>query len=160
MFYRDDGQVKVKVVNLVNKTHKINGKRITYEFQEPFDGKEPLVVAVGSNKTLKFNRGAINLSFVADPSYNIGGVDEDNTLVLTLSGKGTVIDNKKLQSLRGSVTGQIGCGCMAYGHVSPTRTYHKFVTKEVQDVAPLYGTFKATFKGRHVEPDEELDDDD
>ena len=43
---------------------------------------------------------------------------------------------------------------MAYGHISPTRLFLGWLTNYVHDVAPLYGTFTAHFRGRHMEKDD------
>ena len=110
-----------------------------------------MLVAIGHNRTGKFRDGGIEFAFQADPSYNIGKVDEDNTLILELSGYGK-IKSGVLRNIRGAVKGQIGCGCMAYGHVSPTRLYLGFVSDIVYDIAPLYGTFSATFRNRKYGP--------
>ena len=151
--YKSDGTTTVRVKNLVNKTHKINGIPISYVCYEfPYDYHEPLVVGIGSNKTGKFKQGGAEFAFQADPSYNIGGVDEDNTLILELSGYGTLKGNV-LKNLKGAVKGQIGCGCMAYGHISPTRLFLGWLTDYVHDVAPLYGTFHAQFRSRRTEKD-------
>lgn len=103
--YTDDGETLVKVKGLENRTHKIGGKRVTYECYENInDNNGVLAVGVGSNKTLKFNQGGVKFSFTADPSYNIGGLEEDNTLMLWLSGHG-ILRKGTLKSIRGSVTG-------------------------------------------------------
>ena len=152
--YKTDGTVEVRVKNLVNKTHKVSGIPITYVcYTFPYESHEPLVVGIGSNRTGRFRKGGAEFAFQADPSYNIGAVDEDNTLLLELSGYGAIREGK-LRNIRGSVKGQIGCGCMAYGHISPTRLYLGWVTDIVHDVAPLHGTFKAVFKGRYFENDD------
>lgn len=151
--YKTDGTVKVRVKNLVNKSHKISGVPISYVcYEYPYEYHDALVVGIGSNKTGKFKQGGAEFAFQADPSYNIGKVDEDNTLLLELSGYGT-LKGDVLKNLKGSVKGQIGCGCMAYGHISPTRLFLGWLTNYVHDVAPLYGTFTAHFRGRHVEKD-------
>ena len=152
LIYTDDGETVVKVKDLENRTHKVNGKRVTYECYENFnDNNGVLVVGVGSNKTLKFNQGGVKFSFTADPSYNIGGVEEDNTLMLWLSGHGS-LRNGILKSIKGSVTGQIGCSCYAYGHISPTRKYFGYLTDIVLDIAPVDGRFTMSFKNRYVGP--------
>lgn len=111
LVYRSTGDVDVQVNGLTNRTHRINGKFITYECSEwPYEDFQNMAVAVGSNRTLKFKQGGIDIAFVADPSYNIGGIDEDNTLMLRMSGTGH-IGLTGLRSVRGSVTGRIGCGC-------------------------------------------------
>lgn len=141
--YDDDGNVTVKVNNLVNNTHRISGQKITYKcYDFPYDYHDPLLVAIGNNRTGKFKDGGVEFAFQADPSYNIGKVDEDNTLILELSGYGK-IKNGVLKNIKGAVKGQIGCGCTAYGHVSPTRLYIGFVSDYVYDIAPLFGTFTA-----------------
>ena len=151
--YKDDGTVKIRVKNLVNKSHKISGIPISYVcYDFPYDYHDPLVVGIGSNKTGKFKQGGAEFAFQADPSYNIGAVDEDNTLILELSGYGT-LKGDVLKNLKGAVKGQIGCGCMAYGHISPTRLFLGWLTDYVHDVAPLYGTFNAHFRSRHSEKD-------
>lgn len=115
--YDDENGSKVEVYGLENKTHKISGRRITYECSEyPYDDNMFLSVGLGSNKTLKFNQSGVRFSFVADPSYNIGEVDEDNSLYLELSGHGRLRSKSMYRSLvmdtlKGSVTGRIGCGC-------------------------------------------------
>lgn len=140
----------MKVNSLVNRTHRINGTPISYEcYEYPYDYHDALVVGIGNNRTGRFNQGGAEFAFQADPSYNIGAVDEDNTLILELSGYG-VLKGDILKSIKGAVKGQIGCGCQEYGHVSPTRLFLGFLTDSVVDVAPLYGTFSATFKNRSV----------
>lgn len=150
--YADSGETLVKVKDLENRTHKIGGKRVTYECSEsPYDDNGVLTVGVGSNKTLKFTQSGVKFSFMANPSYNIGGLEEDNTLILNLSGHGT-LKKDTIKTIRGSVTGQIGCGCYAYGHVSPTRLYLGYLTNIVMDIAPVDGRFTARFKGRYIGP--------
>ena len=148
--YNDDGSVNVKVNKLENRTHKENGVPILYTcYDFPYENHNPLVVGIGSNKTGKFKQGGAEFAFQADPSYNIGGLDEDNTLMLELAGYGS-LNGDVLKNLRGSVKGQIGCGCRAYGHVSPTRLFLGWLTGIVWDIAPVYGTFSAKFMGRRT----------
>lgn len=53
--YKDDGETLVKVKDLVNRTHRINGKRVTYTcYDYPYEDNGILVVGIGSNRTLKF----------------------------------------------------------------------------------------------------------
>ena len=150
--YTDSGETIVKVKDLENRTHKVNGRKVTYTcYDYPYNDNGVLVVGVGSNKTLKFTQGGASFSFVADPSYNIGIVQEDNSLYLELSGHGT-LKGDVLKNLKGSVRGRIGCGCYDWGHVSPTRLFLGYLTDMVCDIAPLDGTFKATFKQRYIGP--------
>lgn len=130
----------------------MGGKPVTYQcYEYPYDDNGVLVVGVGSNKTLKFKQGGACFSFVADPSYNIGEIQEDNSLYLELSGHGKLKGNV-LKNLRGVVRGKIGCGCTVYGHVSPTRLFKGYLTDIVYDVAPVDGAFKAVFKKRQIGP--------
>ena len=150
LIYPDSSEPIVKVNGLRNLTHRIGGKMVTYECYEwPYDDNAVLTVGIGSNKTGKFNQGGAAFSFVAEPSYNIGDIDEDNTLMLELSGHG-ILRKDVLKTLKGVVRGRIGCGCMAYGHISPTRLFLGYLTTIVWDVAPLDGTFTAKFKERSV----------
>ena len=103
--YKSDGTTSVRVKNLVNKSHKINGIPISYVcYDFPYDYHDALVVGIGSNKTGKFKQGGAEFAFQADPSYNIGKVDEDNTLILELSGYGT-LKGDVLKNLKGAVKG-------------------------------------------------------
>lgn len=103
--YRENGQIDVKVMNLVNNTHRINGFPISYDcYEYPYEDHWTRVVCIGSNKTGKFNQGGVEFAFQADPSYNIGDVDEDNTLLLELSGYGSV-GKDIIKSIRGTVKG-------------------------------------------------------
>lgn len=105
IIYTDGQETLVKVNGLENRTHKIGGKRVTYECSEiPYEDNGVLAVGVGSNKTLKFNQSGLKFSFMANPSYNIGDLGEDNTLILNLSGHGT-LRNGIVKMVRGSVTG-------------------------------------------------------
>lgn len=53
--YKDDGETLVKVKDLVNLTHRINGKMVTYTcYEYPYEDNGILVVGIGSNRTLKF----------------------------------------------------------------------------------------------------------
>lgn len=64
----------VDIVDLVNKTHKINGTKVTYNCYVEEDYEYAFLVGLGNNKTETFKYCGIDFSFVADPSYNIGGV--------------------------------------------------------------------------------------
>ena len=78
--------------------------------------------AIGSNKTNKFKTASICFSIIAEPSYNIGEIDEETALYVTLAGKGNINSSGTMSSAMGYVAGTLGCGCRDYGHVSPTRT--------------------------------------
>ena len=130
-----DGEPRITTCCFVNNTHKINGKKVTYSDSS---ATEVMWRYIGSNKTNVFKNTNVKFCLDLDPSYNIGSDEPDNTLVITLAGYGK---NEKVIS--GNVTGQIGCGCKAYGHVSPTRT----IECNVSDIVPLYGSFKMKLVG-------------
>ena len=138
--------VDVKFCNLINKTHKLsNGKNVTYTTYLD-NVMFPRFNAIGSNKTKKFNVASVCFSIAAEPSYNIGEMDEDNGLYLVLAGKGKLTSNGQLKNLSGYAAGTIGCGCKAYGHVSPTRRIGFYgATDQVDDVAAVYGNWSAKF---------------
>lgn len=115
---------------LTNYTHRVQGERVTYTVT--VDDESTMWRYIGSNATGVFKKPAVKFVLDCDPSYNIGADEPDNTLILTLSGRGNTD-----RAIRGSVAGQIGCGCHAYGHISPTRR----VDGEVSDITPCYGTF-------------------
>lgn len=144
LMYTKDGRLAdVRFMQFVNKTHKMsNGKNVIYntDLAENF---YPRFNAIGSNKTGKFKTASVCFSIAAEPSYNIGEMNEDNGLYLVLSGKGK-LSSYKLKSMSGYASGTIGCGCMAYGHKSPTRRIGYYgATDEVDDVAAVYGTWTA-----------------
>ena len=116
-------------VDFVNKTHKINGSRVTYH-DALADGV--MWRYIGNNKTGVFKNTQVKFTLDMDPSYNIGDDEPDNTLIVTLAGHGATE-----KTITGYVTGQIGCGCYAYGHKSPTRT----IGCNVSDISPLCGRF-------------------
>ena len=124
------------VYGLTNNTHKINKDNVTYDAVEASD---VMWHYIGNNRTCIFKNTCIKLYLDLNPSYNIGDDEPDNTLLIQLSGVG---DSERL--IGGNVTGQIGCGCKEYGHVSPTRD----INGNVCDTAPLYGTFTMRLKKR------------
>ena len=124
---------------MVNHTHKLsNGKSVAYDAF--LDNEKPMqVAAIGNNKTLKFNTASICFSIEAEPSYSIGDINEDNSLYVTLAGKG-IIRNGKIHSASGNVSGTLGCGCYDYGHTSPTRLIWWWgISPYITDIAAVYG---------------------
>lgn len=119
---------------LTNKTHKVGGSPVTYET----DVSGVLWHVIGSNKTGVFKTPSVKFSVDANPSYNIGDDEPDNTLILTFAGKGT-----SWKRLSGYAAGQLGCGCYAYGHTSPTRLLYDLCM--VVDTAAAWGTWSAKY---------------
>lgn len=140
--------VDFKFDSFVNKTHKLsNGKNVTYRVELDSDACWPKFNAIGSNKTGVFKTASVCFAIGAEPSYNIGEYDEDTSLFITLAGKGKVTAKGRIAA-SGYAAGSLGCGCMAYGHVSPTRKIGEHgVTAVVVDVAAVHGTWRMKFLG-------------
>ena len=148
MYGKDAKLVDVQFTNMVNKTHKLsNGKNVTYDRTYIDTYVWPRFNAIGSNKTGKFKTASICFYLAAEPNYNIGEFDEDNALYIMLAGKGSFHSKQlHLNSASGKVAGTLGCGCMAYGHKSPTRKITFYGPgKEVDDVAAVYGTWSIKY---------------
>lgn len=133
VFYVRDGEPEIRFYGLENLTHKVNGACVTYDV---VSDAGILWHGVGNNRTGKFATRSVKVEVEAMPSYAIGAADEDNTLVLTLAGRGYSNGNR----IRGYAAGQLGCGCYAYGHVSPTRIWGQ---DRVVDTAAAFGTWTA-----------------
>ena len=141
---------EITVTNLVNKSYKIGGRYVQYKTYLN-EAIFPRVNLVGNNKTGKFRVPSVCFALVCDPSYNIGEVDEDNTLYITLGGSGNTGTRRGTQvmtTLSGYLAGTLGCGCTAYGHISPTRVNGAYgpILDKVDDVAAVWGTWRATYK--------------
>ena len=143
-FDSDGNIIGASFANLRNITHVLsNGKNVTYTGNLD-TSKSFIVVAIGNNKTSKFNTSSICFSLMAEPSYNIGEFDEDTSLFVTLAGHGSM-KNGKIKTASGNVAGTLGCGCYAYGHVSPTRVIRwEGTSNVVTDIAAVHGTWKMT----------------
>ena len=130
---------------------------------------------IGDNKKNKFTTASVVFYADMEPSYNVGEDDEDNSLLCTFAGKGTTsvktikawekytytdANGKKkaalrkvtlgkyriITTMRGYNAGTLGCGCHAYGHVSPTRVAGALgPTDTVDDIAATWGTWRATY---------------
>lgn len=160
---------RIEITDLYNKTHKINGRNITYGVIVNNDGEDYVygprtrVNRIGSNKTGKFDTASIVFYMDANPSYNIGDDVEDNALLMTAAGSGKCKSFKHYEyqcingrlkkvmvgkcdgiySVTGNTAGQIGCGCMAYGHTSPTRVADQCgATRIVDDIAAIFGSWR------------------
>ena len=153
-----DGEIRpiFEIKNLVNRSHKIAGKYITYETIVDNEGEYvyPRFNYIGSNKSMTFNKGKILFFLDANPSYNVGLDEPDNTLLITLAGTGISTRKNGVQyvkKFKGTICGSLGCGCSAYGHTSPTRIAGPYgPTDIVDDVASIEGKWKAKYVGRTV----------
>jgi hypothetical protein len=107
---------------------------------------------IGSNLSGKFKTPCLATSLVLEPSYAIDSVNEDNSFYLVLSGFGSSSDKngyRVAKSIKGKASGTQGCGCMAYGHKSPTRKAGiNGPLSEVSDIVATHGTWTMKWKRR------------
>ena len=146
----------IQFTDLVNKTHKVSGAYVKYTVLVD----DVKIGYVGNNRTDVFKVPFLSFAMDADPSYNVGTDEPDNTLVLEVSGYGTsktitwqgYKNVRIINKLRGSSAGNLGCGCRAYGHKSCTRTAGWYgPTDEVTDIASIYGgNWTAKWKKRYI----------
>ena len=151
----EDTRALIEIDSLVNKTHKINGRNVTYKCRISEESLYSRWCYIGDNKKDEFKTPSVAFYLEAEPSYNIGEVNEDNALYLLIAGSG-ISSKKKIKGclvpskLSGKVTGTIGCGCMAYGHVSPTRLIGPCGHySAISDVASVFGTWTATLNTKY-----------
>jgi len=145
-FYKEGIRPEIQIVDLINKTHKVGKANVTYNVTVDEGTYEyPRWNFIGNNKKNSFKKVSIMFYIIAEPSYNIGNINEDNTLMVEVAGCGSTLvsNNRRIAKVvRGAVSGKIGCGCSAYGHMSPTRVGGAYgATEIVDDVAAVYGTF-------------------
>ena len=133
--YADGELPEIQIIGLENRNFKVSGSFVEYKTEVTYS----IWNVIGSNATGKFRTPSICLQIDAQPSYVYSyEPTNDNSLILTLSGKGS---SKKLIS--GYAAGTLGCGCTDYGHISPTRVMGFCgPTEWVQDVASVFGTFR------------------
>lgn len=137
------GQPTICVDDIVNLTHKISGKAISYDCEVTYSHLN----AIGDNKSEKFTKATVSFDIEAEPSYALQDLNEDNGLYLKLSGSGSIAKRNGryvLNSASGYAVGQIGCGCSDYGHISPTRilSFNGPNLLAIDDIAAVYGTWR------------------
>ena len=147
----------IELTNLTNHSFKVGGKKVTYKALPDFESMVPCIWnAIGSNKTLVFNKSSVCFSAELEPSYALSEPDNDNSLILVFSGNGAMV-KKTIDGIKtkfpvvisGYAAGTQGCGCHDYGHLSPTRTIGPYgATSNAVDIASIYGTWKAKFSHR------------
>ena len=154
----DDIAPIVTFKNCYNKTHKINGKNVTYLCEQGYDEVVRRWVVMGNNKTGSFKNGSCFFYADFEPSYNIGYDEPDNSLLLYFGGYGNLqkVSSSpcsgavyKVRRWSGYCVGTMGCGCRAYGHTSPTRVLGLCgpVCDWVSDVAAIpMGQWYATYR--------------
>lgn len=143
---------------LVNKSFKVGGQYVKYKHLENSSifGIPQIWNAIGSNKTLIFNKSSVCFYAELEPSYALSEANNDNSLILIFSGGNSMI-SKKIDGIKtrfptfisGYVTGTQGCGCRDYGHLSPTRIIGIHgASDQAIDIASVWGTWKAKFSYR------------
>lgn len=153
-FKKDEITPDVEFLWLTNSTHKINGKKVTYEVERDMERSFDYVL-LGDNKTEVFKTSAMAFSIICNPSYAIWEKPtEDNALYLDIAVRGNTKSTKYgrvFGSLSGNVSGRMGCGCSDYGHKSPTRIAWAFDhTGIVIDKAPVKGNITFRYAGSDV----------
>ena len=152
--YPVDGSegAEIEVKNLYNKNYQIGGKCVTYDVMIDEEIIQTRINLMGNNRTGLFKKPTIVFSLVCDPSYNIGDTGEDNTLYIVVSGSGSVSTRKRwnkqvISTMHGFVAGTLGCGCSAYGHISPTRVNGENgpILSQVDDVSAVWGKWRAVY---------------
>ena len=164
LIYRSGEMPEVVITNLVNKTQKLsNGSQIKYRCRIDQDKIPTIVNYIGDNKKGLFKIGSIVFFLDADPNYNKGEDDPDNSLLVAVSGKSSTrktwfaefLGNAykylgyyyEYNTFSGNVAGTLGCGCYAYGHTSPTRVGGACgASSIVSDVAAVWGSWAASHK--------------
>ena len=150
--YTDEAIPILEVVQLGNKTQKTStGNQISYQCETDELSRFNYI---GDNRKKIFKTPAMRMYLMAEPSYALTEMQEDNSLYLELAGYGTS-SKSKIKGvqipvrLSGYAAGTLGCGCTDYGHVSPTRVIGPMMFSDlVDDVAPVYGKWKMKFKYR------------
>lgn len=139
--YHQDAPPDVAISGLKNRNYKVAGSPVAYKTTVSEYATWHLV---GNNATGVFRKPSVCFGMEAQPSYAYAyEPTNDNSLVLTLSGKG-----RSRRRIRGHVAGTLGCGCSDYGHKSPTRVMGPYgrPLDIVVDVAGVSGTWKATLQ--------------
>lgn len=139
--YHQDAPPEVAISGLKNRNYKVAGNPVAYRTTVDEYVTWHLV---GSNATGVFRKPSVCFGMEAQPSYVYAyEPTNDNSLVLTLSGKG-----RSRRHITGHVAGTLGCGCSDYGHKSPTRVMGPYgrPLDIVVDVAGVSGTWKATLQ--------------
>lgn len=139
---------------LENRNFLVRGENVRYIGTENKDMVNSRFNWIGSNRSEIFKTPCVCFYLELEPSYAIGGNTEDNSFWLLLSGKGNSTDSRikgtKLATMfKGYAAGTQGCGCMAYGHKSPTRKGEEFgPSVETEDVVATFGSWTARWKKR------------
>jgi len=75
IFYNSESEAaeNIQLDDLVNKSYKIGSKNVTYKvLEDNYLGIPQIWNAIGSNKTLVFNKSSVCFNAELEPSYTIG----------------------------------------------------------------------------------------
>jgi hypothetical protein len=152
VLWHEDGNCTFDTSGLYNTKFKVGGRNVTYKGYAGDGIIYPYFNYIGSNLSGKFKTPCLATSLVLEPSYAIDSVNEDNSFYLVLSGFGSSSDKngyRVAKSIKGKASGTQGCGCMAYGHKSPTRKAGiNGPLSEVSDIVATHGTWTMKWKRR------------
>ena len=149
-----NGSFKIEFEDLYNKNFKVGGSNVRYTGYEDRNIVYTRYNYIGNNATESFKTPCICFYLELEPSYAIGGNNEDNSFYVLLSGKGSSTFQSKLGSriakkFTGYASGTQGCGCAAYTHKSPTRGATICGPMgDVSDVVSTWGRWTAKFRKR------------
>lgn len=149
-----NGSFKIEFEDLYNKNFKVGGSNVRYTGYEDRNIVYTRYNYIGNNATESFKTPCICFYLELEPSYAIGGNNEDNSFYVLLAGKGSSTFQSKLGSriakrFSGYASGTQGCGCSAYTHKSPTRVATICGPMDtVSDVVSTWGSWTAKFKNR------------
>ena len=153
-----NGDFRIEFGELVNSNFKVQGSPVTYKGREMKELVNTRFNYIGNNKTGRFTKPCLAFFGEFEPSYAQGEADEDNSFYLMFGGDGASAEVKEYGGVRiakmisGYAAGVQGCGCSAYGHVSPTRD--ATITGpgvQVDDVVATSGRWQMVWKGRRVD---------
>ena len=149
-----DGSFNLAFDGLTNHNFSVGGKKVTYTGYEGIDTIYTRYCYIGNNKTELFKKPCLSFYLELEPSYAIGGNNEDNSFYLMLAGTGNSTNKSEYKSriarnFYGYASGTQGCGCSAYTHKSPTRQASPYGPSDTPtDVVATFGTWRARWKRR------------
>lgn len=153
--WRDDDTVSIAFSGLENQKFKVGNVKVSYTGYEANDVTPTRYNYIGHNRTQKFTTPCLAFFLELEPSYAIGGNNEDNSFYVLCAGYGSSkqkqgIGCRVATRLRGYAAGTQGCGCSAYAHKSPTREASMCgpSSSRVTDVVATWGNWTAKWMRR------------
>lgn len=157
MTYGDYGVEKVCFSKFINYTHKVNDIYVTYQVVMDEDSLHNFSWC-GDNSKQEFFAPNFNMTIEMTPSYKKGSEMLDDiylSIACTHSIVKTDMHNDDyvhiVYYMKGYCTGQIGCNCTAWGHISPTRIWGwcgpTYITT---DIASIIGQIQIRWNTRYI----------